>query len=56
MSTEQGLAIKARSANVSSIPESERWDADRILGMLGMLAVPWFLDPRRWCLVLQEKH
>ena len=31
--TEQGTAIKTRSANVRRIPESERWDADRILGM-----------------------
>ena len=36
--TEQGTAIKIRSANVRRIPESERWDADRILGMR---AVPW---------------
>ena len=39
--TEQGLAIKTRSANVRRIPESERWDADRILGMR---AVPWSPD------------
>ena len=31
--TEQGLAIKTRAANVRRIPESERWDADRILGV-----------------------
>ena len=31
--TEQGLAIKTHAANVRRIPESERWDADRILGM-----------------------
>ena len=36
--TEQGLPVKARAANVRRIPESERWDADRILGMR---AVPW---------------
>ena len=36
--TEQGTAIKTRSANIRRIPESERWDADRILGMR---AVPW---------------
>ena len=41
--TEQGLAIKTCAANVRRIPESERWDADR---MLGMWAVPWFPDPR----------
>ena len=28
--TEQGLAIKTRSANVRRIRESERWDADRM--------------------------
>ena len=39
--TEQGLAIKARAANVRRIPESERWDADRTLGMR---AVPWSPD------------
>ena len=39
--TEQGLAIKTRSANVRRIPESERWDADRILGIR---AVPWSPD------------
>ena len=31
--TEQGLAIKTHAANVRRIPESERLDADRILGM-----------------------
>ena len=31
--TEQGSAIKKRAANVPRIRESERWDADRILGM-----------------------
>ena len=36
--TEQGLAIKTRAANVRRIPESERWDAD---GILGIRAVPW---------------
>ena len=39
--TEQGTAITTRSANVRRIPESERWDADRILGMR---AVPWSPD------------
>ena len=39
--TEQGTAIKTRSANVRRIPESERWDADRILGIR---AVPWSPD------------
>ena len=39
--TERGLAIKTRSANVNRIPESERWDADSILGMR---AVPWSPD------------
>ena len=39
--TEQGTAIKTRSANIRRIPESERWDADRILGIR---AVPWSLD------------
>ena len=38
---EQGLAIKTRSANVRRIPESERWDADKILGIR---AVPWSQD------------
>ena len=39
--TEEALAIKTRAANVRRIPESERWDADRILGMR---AVPWSPD------------
>ena len=39
--TEQGSAIKTRAANVRRIPESERWDADRILGMR---EVPWSPD------------
>ena len=39
--TEQGLAIKTRAANVRSIPESESWDTDRILGMR---AVAWSPD------------
>ena len=39
--TEQWSAIKTRAANVRIIPESERWDADRILGMR---AVPWSPD------------
>ena len=36
--TEQGSAIKTRAANVKRVPVSERWDADRILGIR---AVPW---------------
>ena len=39
--TEQGLAIKTRSANIRRVPESERWDAGRILGMR---ATPWSPD------------
>ena len=39
--TEQGTAIKTRSANVRRIPKSERWNADRILGMR---ATPWSPD------------
>ena len=39
--TEQGSAIKTCAANVRRIPESDRWDADRILGMR---AVPWSPD------------
>ena len=39
--TEQGMAIKTRSANIRRIPESERWDADRILEIR---AVPWSPD------------
>ena len=35
------MAIKARSANIRSIPESERWDADTALGIR---AVPWSPD------------
>ena len=31
--TEQGTAVKTRSANIRRILESERWDADRILGI-----------------------
>ena len=38
---EQGLAIKTRSANIRRVPESERWDADR---MLEMRATPWSPD------------
>ena len=37
------MAIKTRAANVRIIPESERWDSDR---MLGMRAVPWSPDGR----------
>ena len=36
--TEQGLAIKTRSVIFRGVPESERWDADRILQMR---ATPW---------------
>ena len=39
--TEQGLATKTRASNDRRVPESERWDADRILGMR---AVPWSPD------------
>ena len=39
--TDQGSVIKTRAANVRRIPESERWDAHRILGMS---AVPWSPD------------
>ena len=39
--TKQGLAIRTRAANVRRIPERERWDADRILGIR---AVPWSQD------------
>ena len=39
--TEQESAITSRAANVRRIPESERWDADRIRGMR---AVPWSPD------------
>ena len=39
--TEQGLAIKTRSANIRRVPESERWGADRILEMR---ATPWSPD------------
>ena len=39
--TEQGTAIKTRSANIGRIPESERWDADKTLGIR---AVPWSPD------------
>ena len=39
--TEQGMAIKTLSANIRRIPESERWDADR---KLGIRAVPWSPD------------
>ena len=33
--------MKTRAANVRRIPKSERWDADRILGIR---AFPWSLD------------
>ena len=36
--TEQGLAIKTRSANIRRVPESERWNVGRILEMR---ATPW---------------
>ena len=39
--TEQGTAIKTRWVNIKRIPESERWDSDRILGIR---AVPWSPD------------
>ena len=39
--TEHRMAIKTRSANIRRIPESERWDADKILGIR---AVPWSPD------------
>ena len=39
--TEQGLAIKTRSANIRRVPESERWDAGRILQVR---ATPWSAD------------
>ena len=39
--TEQGMTIKTCVANVRRIPESERLDSDRILGMR---AVPWSPD------------
>ena len=39
--TEQGTAIKTRTANIRRTPESERWDADSVLGMR---AVPWSPD------------
>ena len=35
--TEQGLAVKTRSANIRRVTESERWDADRILEMRATL-------------------
>ena len=38
---EQGTAINTRTAKVRRIPESERWDADRTLGIQ---AVPWSPD------------
>ena len=45
--TEQGMAIKTRSANIRRrIPESERWDADRILGIR---AVPWYPETQERC-------
>ena len=39
--TEQGTATKTRWANVRRIPESDSWDANRILGIR---AVPWSPD------------
>ena len=36
----QGLAIKTRAANIRRVPESERWDADRILGMRAVPCSP----------------
>ena len=41
--TEQGTAIETQSPNARRIPESGRWDADRILGIR---AVPWSPDGR----------
>ena len=37
----QGLLVKTRAASTRRVPESERWDADRILGIR---AVPWSPD------------
>ena len=62
--TEQALAIKTRSANIRRVPESERWDAGRILRMRATLWSPDGSDtafdiqvggPLRWCLAPQEK-
>ena len=39
--TEQGLAIKTRSAYIRRVPESERWDADKVPGIRD---VPWSPD------------
>ena len=41
LSPKQGLAIKTRSANIRRVPESERWEAGRILEMR---ATPWSPD------------
>ena len=63
--TEQDLAIKTRAANVRIIPESEGWDADRMLGMQSVpcssdgsdnaFAHSGWRDPLRLCFALLEK-
>ena len=64
--TEQELAIKTRSAYVRRIPESERRDADRTLGMRAVPGLQTAVTmhsifksewrgPWRWCLALLEK-
>ena len=40
VATEQGSAIKTRAAKVRRIPDSERWNADRILGMQAVPCSP----------------
>ena len=65
--TEQGLAMKTRSANIRRLSESERWDADSISPNAGPLFGPQMAvtmpstsklecrDPLRWCPETQEK-
>ena len=59
--TEQGSAIKPRAEKVRRIPESERKDADLILGTLwspgsdNSFDIQVGRNPLRWCLVSQAK-
>ena len=50
--TEQGLAVKTRAANIRRIPESERWDVDRVLALRAVPIESEWGGPQRWCSLL----